>query len=30
LDINSFSSFFVPFKELADREKKKFKDENEE
>ena len=28
IDINSFSNFFVPFKELSDREKKKFKDEN--
>ena len=27
MDINSFANFFVPFKELADREKKKFIDE---
>ena len=30
LDMNSFSSFFVPFKELADREKKKFIEETKE
>lgn len=30
LDMNSFSNFFVPFKELADREKKKFIEETKE
>lgn len=29
-DTNSFANFFVPFKELADREKKKFLDETSE
>ena len=30
VDLNSFSSFFVPFKELADREKKRFEDATKE
>ena len=30
INSNTFSSFFIPFKELADREKKKYKDENKE
>jgi hypothetical protein len=29
IDINEFARFFTEFKELADREKKKFKDESE-
>lgn len=30
VDLNSFSSFFVPFKELADREKKRFEEATKE
>lgn len=30
IDMNAFSNFFIPFKELADREKKKFLEETKE
>ena len=30
IDMNAFSNFFITFKELADREKKKFLEETKE